>query len=97
MFKMMFKIKQKNKIFIMLMLFLTLYNLPATADKLPAEKNLRLADRILIHSVLTEIFGKSEQMLLREQVLYQNQAFGGPCDVYEQVRIAGTHKGVADP
>ncbi len=71
--------------------------MPALADKPPAEKNLRLADRVLIHSILIEIFGKSEQQLLREQVLYQNQAFGGPCDVYEQVRILGKTNGVLDP
>lgn len=72
------------------------YSLQVIADKLPAEKNLRLADRILVHSILVEIFGKSEQQLLREHVLYQNQAFGGPCDVYEQVRVANANNGVAD-
>jgi hypothetical protein len=84
------------KIFISAIVSLMFCSLQTIAEKLPAEKNLRLADRILVHSILTEIFGKSEQQLLREQVLYQNQAFGGPCDVYEQVRIANAVKGVAD-
>jgi hypothetical protein len=62
-------------------------------------KNLRLGDRIYISSVLTEIFGPQSKESVKKFVLSQPGVFGGPCDFYQQVRIAPRNKpeSLADP
>lgn len=55
-----------------------------------AKEELRMADRYYVSSVLLEIFGPTAKDYIHE-IIYKNvQAFAGPCDVYEQVRVNDT-------
>lgn len=52
-----------------------------------AENSLQFADRYYITSTLGELFGPESKTILTENILKNGQLFGGPCDVYEQVRV----------
>ncbi len=47
----------------------------------------RLGDRVYIYNKLISIYGKSGKEFLEQNLLRQGSALGGPCDVYEQVRV----------
>ncbi|MBK25014.1 MAG: hypothetical protein CME70_13535 [Halobacteriovorax sp.] len=49
----------------------------------------RLSDRFYVHSTLQQIFGPSVKPTLYKYIFSKPNAFGGPCDVYEQIRPNG--------
>lgn len=51
-----------------------------------AEDTLQFADRYYISSTLTELFGPDSKNIVMENILKNGNVFGGPCDVYEQIR-----------
>ncbi|GEM_PF-748220 len=45
------------------------------------------ADRYYISSVLEYVFGPGAKKVITQNVLMNGNVFGGPCDVYEQIRV----------
>lgn len=58
---------------------------------------LRLADRFLVISILTEVFGPSATDITKEDLFNKPHVFGGACDLYEQIRIEKSDVKAADP
>lgn len=58
---------------------------------------LRLADRFLVISILTEVFGPSTADITREDIFNKPHVFGGACDLYEQIRLEKSDVKAADP
>lgn len=61
------------------------------------KKNLVLADRYLVVSILTDIFGPVAKELSREDIFKKPHVFGGPCDMYSQIRVEESDVLAADP
>lgn len=66
------------------------------AAKNTVTKKMRLGDRFYIQSVLGEIFGPDSLPITEKFIFMQVNSFGGPCDVYEQVRIGETADALTD-
>jgi hypothetical protein len=62
-----------------------------------SKAQLRLADRFLVISILTEVFGPSVAEITREDIFNKPHVFGGACDLYEQIRIEKSDNKAADP
>jgi len=45
------------------------------------------ADRYYISSVLEYVFGPDAKKIITQNVLMNGNVFGGPCDIYEQIRV----------
>ncbi|MBI3556003.1 MAG: hypothetical protein HY074_07055 [Deltaproteobacteria bacterium] len=58
---------------------------------------LRLGDRFFIESVLTDIFGPAATVTTTKYIFKPASLYGGPCDIYEQVRIGQGAQDFADP
>ena len=56
-------------------------------DSVKSQISFSFADRYYIYSVLKNIFGQSSQAILRDNILKNGNIFGGPCDIYEQIRV----------
>lgn len=70
----------------------------AAADTLNvAQVRPRLADRFYLESVLMDLFGPEARADVDRYVLEPDSIMGGPCDVYEQVKIGEKPEDVADP
>lgn len=73
-------------------LLLTLLLLPLNTK---AQDTLQFADRYYIASTLSELFGPESKSIVTENILKNGNVFGGPCDVYEQIRT-GENKFASD-
>ncbi len=60
------------------------------------EIGLRLGDRFFVQSVLVEIFGLNAKEITYKFIITPASSFGGPCDIYEQVRIGNNFDSFAD-
>ncbi len=45
------------------------------------------ADRYYLSSVLEYVFGPQAKKVITQNILMNGNVFGGPCDVYEQIRV----------
>ncbi|ATH07768.1 hypothetical protein BIY24_07350 [Halobacteriovorax marinus] len=50
------------------------------------EQSTILANRFLIENIFIEIFGKKVRKYTQKYIIPNINVFGGPCDIYEQVR-----------
>lgn len=89
------KLKNLNSTAQVFLFLITIYFVnTAHAD---AVARLRLADRFLVTSILTDIFGPKTPELTREDIFNKPHVFGGACDLYEQIRIEKSDNKAADP
>ncbi|PIK15565.1 hypothetical protein [Halobacteriovorax sp. JY17] len=50
------------------------------------ERKQQLANRFLVENILLEVFGQQVKSYTRKFIIPNISIFGGPCDIYEQVR-----------
>ncbi|WP_417335013.1 hypothetical protein [Halobacteriovorax marinus] len=50
------------------------------------EKSTIMANRFLIENIIVEIFGSKAKVYTQKYIIPNISVFGGPCDIYEQVR-----------
>lgn len=55
-----------------------------------------LADRYYVKSVLVSVFGESAHNLIDEKIIKNGAHFGGPCDMYRQVRTGKLDQDIQD-
>lgn len=57
----------------------------------------RLADRFFVYSVLNHVFGPRAADFTQDTIMRYGSPLGGPCDIYEQIRIGEKISDVKDP
>jgi len=51
------------------------------------KKHFVLANRYYVSKILQEAFGPNSFKIIEDNILQKGSIFGGPCDIYEQIRI----------